>query len=104
MTYSEKVENGKKVYDYICGMGVIPEATEIMDFEYMGCDYTLTCFSFGEEGNLQKVYGVVRDDKYLGRELMSVDKVTKTALHLFTYDMFEVKRTYKLPLYEMGMR
>lgn len=102
MTYSDKVKASEKIYNYIQGMGGIVNGTEVFDFTYQGKRYKFCNWNYKEGAeNILSVELVT--NHFADHKSMNVDKVTKTAIHLFTFDMFGQRSTYKLPIYEMEM-
>ena len=101
MTYSDKVKASAEIYNYIQGMGKIVEAKEIFVFNYRGSEFFFECWNY--KAGAENILSVCKKDDVLSIKSMNVDKVTKTAIHLYAFDMFNQRTTYKLPIYEMEM-
>jgi len=99
MTYSDKVKASAEIYNYIQGMGKVV-GKERFDFTYGDSVFTFECWNFKEDA--KNILSVDMKEAYFTRS-MNVDKVTKTAIHLYAFDMFNQRTTYKLPIYEMEM-
>ena len=108
MTYFDKVKASKEVYNAICAMEgddeIVIQYGQKRDYKMVDgkhktiwndCYYMVRCHSYGQT----KSYHISEKDSFLGRS-MNVDKVSKTTLSLYSYDLMDQKTTYRLPLYK----
>lgn len=104
MTYQEKIKASKEVLTAIQAM----KDGEVLEFVY-GTErdwktekevpvlYELRC-RVGYRGQFD--YSVSDPGSY-AYESMNVDKVSKTAIKLYSYNMMKQRSSYTIPLYEM---
>ena len=106
MTYSEKIKQSKNVLAAIKALG----HSEVLQFTF-GTEY---CYK--QKREINRVFEIkaytyqstgdtdysVYEAKTFGRS-MNVDKITSTALKLYSYDMMGTRTTYTMPLYAMRM-
>ena len=102
MTYSDKVKASAEIYNYIQGMGSIVNGKEVFDFTYGGKKFKFCVWNY-KEGAENIISVELVANHFLDHRSMNVEKVTKTTIHLFSFDMFGQKSTYKLPIYKMKM-
>ena len=112
MTYQEKIKASKEVYNAIQAMegedklyiqyGTDKQYStmEIQDgrkkhsYTYVPKYYRIICHTLdGTKG-----WSIYEKDSILGSS-MNVYSLTKTTMTLYSYDLFENKTTYRLPLY-----
>ena len=112
MTYQEKIKASKEVYKAMKAMegddklyiqyGTDKQYStmEIQDgrkkhsYTWRPNYYEIRCSTYGTS----KTYAIYEKDNILSRG-MNVDALTKTTMTLYSYDLFNNKTTYRLPLY-----
>ena len=101
MNYQEKVENSKKLLDQI---------NSLKDKEAILVEFGVDRFSKKPREFRIRAYNNFRGDgvhysiweeKGLGG--MNIDKIGKTTMKGYTYDMMSQKTTYVFPLYKMNI-
>lgn len=116
MTYNEKINASKEVYNAIQAMEADDklyiqygkdrqhETIEMADgtkqYKTIWVDkyYEIRCNQYG----INKSWAIYEKDSILSRG-MNVDSLTKTTMTLYSYDLFENKTTHRLPLYEANL-
>jgi hypothetical protein len=72
-----------------------------LKFIYLGTEYRLHKIVYGE--NLDKVIYSISDNTLFGNS-MSIEKVSKQYISLFSYDMMKQRSSYKLPIEQMWVQ
>ena len=88
MTYSEKVKKASTIYNAIKGL----KEDQSISIVYKGDTYKVSAYSSYEDKLSYSVWSGFRG--------MNVDKVGKTSLTLYTYDMMSQRTSYRLSLLE----
>jgi len=88
-TYHEKINASKEVYN---AMQVMEDDTELY-IAYRGDTFRVRCLYRGTN----KMYSISEGGLY-GKS-MNIDRLGKTSMSLYTFDLFKNKTTYRLPLY-----
>ena len=86
MKYSEKVKKASTVLKAIAGLS----EDQSIDILYKGDTYKVSAYSSYEDKLSYSVWSGMRG--------MNVDKVGKTSLTLYSYDMMSQRTTYRLSL------
>lgn len=74
------------------------ELVDGMKFMYLNSEYRLHKIVYGE--NLDRVSYSISDNTLFGNS-MSIEKVSKQYISLFSYDMMKQRTSYKLPIADM---
>lgn len=112
MTYYDKVKASREVYKAIKALeddmelGIVYGSSKDYTMAKDGTrktiwkdnTYSVRCTNYG---GLQKSYSL-SEQTFLSKQ-MNVDKLTKTTMSLYTYDLMGTKTTYRLPLYEVKL-
>ena len=77
------------------------ELVDGMKFMYLNTEYKLHKLVYGE--GLDRVSYSISDNQLFGNS-MSIEKVSKQYISLFTYDMMKQRTTYKLPIGDMWIQ
>ena len=77
------------------------ELEDGLKFVYLGTEYRLHKIVYGE--NLDKVIYSISDNTLFGHS-MSIEKISKQYISLFSYDMMKQRTSYKLPIEQMWMQ
>ena len=88
MTYSEKVKKSSTILKAIAGLS----EDQSISIVYKGDTYKVSAYSSYEDKLSYSVWSGFRG--------MNVDKVGKTSLTLYSYDMMSQRTTYRLSLLE----
>ena len=112
MTYQQKINASKEVYNAIQAMEgddklyiqygedkqystmEIQDGRKKHSYTYVPNYYEIRCSTYGTS----KTYAIYEKDSILGSS-MNVYSLTKTTMTLYSYDLFNNKTTYRLPLY-----
>ena len=76
------------------------ELVDGIKFMYLNTEYKLHKLVYGER--LDRVAYSISDNTLFGNS-MSVEKVSKQYISLYSYDMMKQRTTYKLPIADMWM-
>ena len=93
MTYFEKVKASKDLYKAIQVM----EDDAEMYILYRGDTFRVRCLHYGDDWSDNRYS--LSETRPFGKA-MNVDKLTKTTMTLYTYDLFSQPTTYRLSLYK----
>ena len=93
MTYFEKVKASKDLYKAIQVM----EDDAEMYILYRGDTFRVRCLYYGDDRSDNRYS--LSETRPFGKA-MNVDKITKTTMTLYTYDLFSQPTTYRLSLYK----
>lgn len=88
MTYSEKVKKASTILNAIKGL----KEDQSISIVYKGDTYKVSAYSSYEDKLSYSIWS--------GHRGMNVDKVGKTSLTLYTYDMMSQRTSYRLSLLE----
>ena len=77
------------------------ELVDGMKFMYLNIEYKLHKLVYGE--GLDRVSYSISDNQLFGNS-MSIEKVSKQYISLFTYDMMKQRTSYKLPIEDMWIQ
>ena len=88
MTYSEKVKKASTILNAIKGL----KEDQSISIVYKGDTYKVSAYSSYEDKLSYSIWSGYRG--------MNVDKVGKTSLTLYTYDMMSQRTSYRLSLLE----
>jgi hypothetical protein len=77
------------------------ELVDGMIFAYLGSEYKLHKLVYGE--GLDRVAYSISDNTLFGNS-MSVEKVSKQYISLYSYDMMKQRTSYKLPIEDMWIQ
>ena len=88
MTYSEKVKKASTIYNAIKGL----KEDQSISIVYKGDTYKISAYSSYEDKLSYSIWSGFRG--------MNIDKVGKTSLTLYTYDMMSQRTSYRLSLLE----
>ena len=88
MTYSEKVKKASTIYNAIKGL----KEDQSISIVYKGDTYKVSAYSSYEDKLSYSIWSGFRG--------MNIDKVGKTSLTLYSYDMMSQRTSYRLSLLE----
>ena len=88
MTYSEKVKKASTILNAIKGL----KEDQSISIVYKGDTYKVSAYSSYEDKLSYSIWS--------GHRGMNIDKVGKTSLTLYTYDMMSQRTSYRLSLLE----
>ena len=88
MTYSEKVKKASTIYNAIKGL----KEDQSISIVYKGDTYKISAYSSYEDKLSYSIWSGFRG--------MNIDKVGKTSLTLYSYDMMSQRTSYRLSLLE----
>ena len=91
MTYKDKVKKASKIYNSITGLS----DEQSIDIVYKGNTYKVSAY---KSYNDKMSYSV-----WKGYRGMNVDKVGKTSLALYSFDMMSQKTTYRMSLLDCSL-
>ena len=99
MTYSDKVKQSKNVLNAIQSLkdGESIVVSYGTDREGRPNYYKINAYN-GFRGEMS--YSIYKDSN-LSLDGMNIDKIGKTTMRVYTYDMMSQKTTYSFPLYSM---
>ena len=86
MKYTERVKKASTIYNAIMDLSVDKE----LSIQYKGKTYIVSAYSYYKDKIAYSVWS--------GLKGMNVDKVGKTSLTLYSYDMMSTKTTYRMSL------
>ena len=92
-TYHEKINASKEVYNAMVAM---EDDTELY-IAYRGDTFRVRCLHYGDDRSDNRYS--LSETRPFGKA-MNVDKLTKTTMTLYTYDLFSQPTTYRLSLYK----
>ena len=93
MTYFEKVKASKDLYKAIKAM----EDDAELYIAYRGDTFRVRCLHYGDDRSDNRYS--LSETRPFGKA-MNVDKITKTTMTLYTYDLMSQPTTYRLSLYK----
>ena len=91
MTYSEKVKKASTIYNAIKGL----KEDQSISIVYKGDTYKVSAYSSYEDKLSYSIWSGFRG--------MNIDKVGKTSLTLYSYDMMSQRTSYRLSLLEASL-
>jgi hypothetical protein len=99
MTYSDKI---KKADQVLAHMALLQDNEHFVvtygkDYDGKPQRYRINCSIFREGKPSFSIY----KDEVFGLNGMNIDKVGKTTLNAYTYDMMGQRTNYRFPLYKM---
>ena len=98
MKYSDKLNKSKSILDSIYSLKPEQEVIVIYGTDYKGepKEFRIRCYkNYNNEGFHYSIW----ESNGLGG--MNIDKIGRTTMKGYTYDMMSQKTTYTFPLYEM---
>lgn len=91
MKYSEKVKKASTIYNAIKGL----KEDQSISIVYKGDTYKISAYSSYEDKLSYSIWSGFRG--------MNIDKVGKTSLTLYSYDMMSQRTSYRLSLLEASL-
>lgn len=99
MTYQDKVSVSKTIINAINGLGNEDQIRVIYGTDYNGepQGYKIKCHIYRDG---KPSYSIHKDEVF-AISGMNIDKISKTTMRGYTYDMMGQRTTYTFPLYDM---
>ena len=100
MKYSDKLNKSKSILDSIYSLKPEQEVIVIYGTDYKGepKEFRIRCYkNYNNEGFHYSIW----ESNGLGG--MNIDKIGRTTMKGYTYDMMSQKTTYVFPLYKMSI-